>query len=179
VVDPEELVISPLLEEPMMVAVPSEHMLARSDGGGDAALSLKRLAGETFILYGPPGTGMYDTTIAACRAAGFNPRVGQQAPRITSTLSLIAAGLGISLVPASLQRMNMDGVAYRRLMGPIQPKAPLNLASRRGDPSPVVRQFLNLVKEAVKTFSADPPRRNRKRRPNRYLSGAKSQRHKI
>src|SRR5215475_14393058 len=102
-VDPKGLVINPLLEEPMLVALPSEHVLAVSDG--DTAISLKRLAGETFILYGPPGTGMYDATIAACHAAGFSPRVGQQAPRITSTLSLIAAGLGIALVPASLQRM--------------------------------------------------------------------------
>jgi DNA-binding transcriptional LysR family regulator len=152
VVDPEGLVINPLLEEPMLVALPSEHVLSGSNGSGEAAISLKRLAGETFILYGPPGTGMYDATIAACRAAGFSPRVGQQAPRITSTLSLIAAGLGISLVPASLQRMNMDGVAYRRLTGTVQPKAALNLASRRGDASGVVRQFLTLVKRAAKSL---------------------------
>jgi DNA-binding transcriptional LysR family regulator len=150
-VDPQGLVINPLLEEPMLVALPSDHTLT-SAGGRDAAISLKRLAGETFILYGPPGTGMYDATIAACRAAGFSPRVGQQAPRITSTLSLIATGLGISLVPASLQRMNMDGVAYRRLTGAVQPKAVLNLASRRGDPSELVRQFLTLVKKAKKSL---------------------------
>jgi DNA-binding transcriptional LysR family regulator len=149
VVDPEGLFINHLLEEPMLVALPSEHALALSDG--DAGISLKRLAGETFILYGPPGTGMYDATIAACRAAGFSPRVGQQAPRITSTLSLIAAGLGIALVPASLKRMNMDGVAYRRLTGTVKPKAVLNLASRRGDPSSVVRQFIALVKRAAKS----------------------------
>jgi DNA-binding transcriptional LysR family regulator len=115
---------------------------------------LKRLGRETFILYGPPGTGIYDSTVAACRAAGFSPRIGQQAPRITSTLGLVAAGLGISLVPACMQRMNMDGVAYRRLKGPVQPKAVLNLASRRGDASAVVRQFLSLVKRAAKNISA-------------------------
>jgi DNA-binding transcriptional LysR family regulator len=153
VLDLEGLVINPLLEERMVVALPSEHMLTRNDGGGDAAISLKRLAGETFILYGPPKTGMFmDATITACRMAGFSPRVGQQAPRITSTLSLIAAGLGISLVPASLQRMNMDGVTYRRLAGTIQPKAVLNLASRRGDTSNVLRQFLTLVKRAAKNL---------------------------
>jgi len=60
---------------------------------------------------------MYDSTIAACQAAGFSPRVGnlgastQLAPRITSTLSLVGAGLGITFVPASLQRMNMEGVS--------------------------------------------------------------------
>ena len=150
VADPDDFVISPLLEEAMLAALPSGHALAQGDG----ALSLKRLGGETFILYGPPGTGIYDRTVAACRAAGFSPRIGQQAPRITSTLGLVAAGLGISLVPACMQRMNMDGVAYRRLKGPAQPKAVLNLASRRGDASAVVRQFLSLVKRAAKNISA-------------------------
>ena len=81
---------------------------------------------------------MYDATIAACHAAGFNPRVGnlgastQQAPRITSTLSLVAAGSGIAIVPSSLQRMNMEGVRYRPLAGSVQPKATtcVGIASR-------------------------------------------------
>jgi len=111
---------------------------------------LKRLARETFIVYGPPGTAFHDLTMAACRAAGFSPRVGQEAPRMTSSLNLVAVGLGISLVPASLQHVHMDGVVYCRLKGPNQPKAILNLASRRGDPSAVVRHFLNLVREAAK-----------------------------
>ena len=150
VADLENLVIHPLLDEAMVVALPSGHVLA----DGNMAVSLKHLAGETFILYGPPGSGIYDSTIAACRAAGFSPRIGQQAPRITSTLSLVAAGLGISLVPASLQRMNMDGVTYRRIKG-IVPKAILSLASRRGDASAVVRQFVTLVKRTAKKSSND------------------------
>jgi DNA-binding transcriptional LysR family regulator len=88
--------------------------------------------------------------------SSFSPRLGQEAPRITSALSLVAAGLGISAVPASMQRMIMDGVAYRRLKGPNQPKAVLNLASRRGDPSAVVRHFRNLVTRAARNFHADP-----------------------
>jgi DNA-binding transcriptional LysR family regulator len=151
-VDQEGLVITPVLEEPIVVALPHGHALAQGDGG--AAVSLKRLASETFILYGPPGTGI-DVTAAACRAAGFNPRVGQYALRITSTLSLVAVGLGISIVPASMQRMTLDGVTYRRLRGARQPKFVLNLASRRGDPSAVVKHFLNLVKQAAKDFCVD------------------------
>jgi len=155
--DPGRLTVTPLLQEPMVAALPSTHALARTNG--KAALSLKRLANETFILYGPPGTGMYDATIAACHAAGFNPRVGnlaastQQAPRIGSTLSLVSAGLGISCVPASLQRMHMDGVCYRRLKGAGLPMALLSLAARRGDPSAVVRQFLRIVRKVASEFA--------------------------
>ena len=148
----DDIVVSSLLEEVMIVALPSLHAMAGVRG---TALPLKRLADDPFILYGPPGTGLYDETVGACRAAGFSPRIGQQAPRITSTLGLVAAGLGIALVPESVQNMSMDGVVYRRLKGAPQPKAVLGLASRRGDPSAVVRQFLNLVKRAAKVQSTD------------------------
>src|SRR6266568_7959526 len=86
-----------LLEEPMVVALPSAHALAQNDG--DAALSLKDLAGETFIVYARQhGPGLYDATASACLKVGFSPRLGQEAPRITSALSLVAAGLGIYAV---------------------------------------------------------------------------------
>ena len=152
--EPEDLVINSLLDEPMVVALPSAHALAQNDD--NAVLSLKDLAGETFIVYARQhGPGLYDATTAACLKAGFSPRLGQEAPRITSALSLVAAGLGISAVPASMQRMIMDGVAYRRLKGAAQPKAVLSLASRRGDPSAVVRHFLNLVRRAARNFHDD------------------------
>lgn len=123
--------------------------------GRPAAYPFAALANEVFILYGPPGTGMHDATIAACHAAGFNPRVGhlgastQAAPRIGSTLSLVAAGLGITLVPSSIQRMNLDGVVYRQLNGPDQPKALLGLARRTADSSAVVTQFRKNVRSVA------------------------------
>jgi len=144
------LTVIPLIEEPMSVALPSTHPLARCDNG--AALSFKRLARERFILYGPPGEALHDRTIAACDAAGFSPIVGQHVARITSGLSLVAAGLGISIIPSSMQRLTMEGVAFRRLKGSVRPKAILNLASRRGDPSAVVRHFLILVRHTARTF---------------------------
>jgi len=148
VADPEGLVINPLLEEPMLVALPSGHALARDKE--KATLALKSLANETFILYGPPGSGIYDSTIAACHRAGFGPHIGQLAPRITSTLGLVAAGLGISVVPESMSRMNMDGVMYRQIKGTTQATAILSLASRRGDPSAVVRHFVDSVRRAAR-----------------------------
>jgi DNA-binding transcriptional LysR family regulator len=153
--EPQDLVITTLLEEPMVVALPREHALAQRRGRQEG-LSLKDLADETFIIYARQlGPAFYESTMAACVKAGFSPRLGQEAPRITSALSLVAAGLGISVVPASMQRMNMDGVAYRRLKGAGQPTAILSLASRRGDTSAVVRQFLSLARKTAKNFAAD------------------------
>jgi DNA-binding transcriptional LysR family regulator len=152
--EPQNFVVNPLLVEPMVVALPSDHALARRDRGG--ALSLKDLAGETFIVYARQlGPAFYEATMAACLKAGFSPRLGQEAPRITSALSLVAVGLGISLVPACMQRMTMDGIAYRPLKGASRPKAVLNLASRRGDPSPVVRNFVMLVRRAARNLPTD------------------------
>ena len=66
-----------------------------------------------------------------------------------ATLNLVAAGLGVSLVPESLQRMRLDGVVFRRLAAAAQPKAPLYLATRRGEMSAAVRNFLALVKRSA------------------------------
>jgi DNA-binding transcriptional LysR family regulator len=152
----ENLSVNPLLVEPMVVALPSDHAMAQRERGG-APIALKELAGETFIVYARQlGPAFYEATMAACLKAGFTPRLGQEAPRITSALSLVAVGLGITLVPACMQRMTMDGIAYRGLKGASQPKAVLNLASRHGEPSPVVRNFVNLVRRAARNFPIEP-----------------------
>jgi len=154
--DAEGLVISALLEEEMVAALPAGHVLAQSDGRADTALPLKALAGETFIGWGrPPLMGFHPPVIAACHAAGFNPRLGHMAPRLASTLNLVAVGLGISIVPSSLRRVQMDGLVYRRLKSPTRVKVPLMLASRRGDPSAVARHYLDVVKRAAKNFLVD------------------------
>jgi DNA-binding transcriptional LysR family regulator len=143
----EGLVVNLLFQEAMIIALPQEHALARR--ADDGALALQALADETFIAYRRhTGPGLYDAIVSACIQAGFSPRIGQEAPRIVSTLNLVAAGLGISLVPASLQGMHLDGVAFRRLSAAAQLKAPLYLASRRGESSTAVGKFLQLVKRS-------------------------------
>jgi len=140
------LVVDLLFREAMVIALPQQHALARRAG---RALALQTLANETFIAYRRhTGPGLYDAIMSACNQAGFSPRIGQEAPRIVSTLNLVAAGLGISLVPESLQAMHMEGVVFRRLSGSAQPKAPLYLASRRGETSTSVGRFLQTVKRS-------------------------------
>jgi DNA-binding transcriptional LysR family regulator len=149
-----------LLEEPMVVALPSGHNLAQGRAGKHGALSLKALAAETFILFGDPHADPHgalnmqtNAFVAACLAAGFRPRIGQIVPHISSRLNLIAAGLGIAVVAASLEHIKIEGICFRRLQGSKQLTAPLSLASRRGDPSPAVRQFLKSAKQTAETFS--------------------------
>jgi DNA-binding transcriptional LysR family regulator len=152
VADQAGLTVIPLLEEAMLVALPAAHPLASET----TPLSLAELATETFIVYRRrSGPGLYDAIFAACHAAGFSLTVGQEAPRIVSTLNLVAAGLGIAIVPASLQRMQMDGVTYRALES-ARLSAPLLVAIRRDDPSAVLRRLVDLVRRMARTFRTEP-----------------------
>lgn len=148
VADIEGLMVRPLLVESMIAALPAAHPLATASG----PLPLAQLANETFILYKRPGApGLYDAIITACHGAGFSPKVGQEAPRILSTLNLVAAGLGVSIVPESLNRLQMDGVAYRPLADDPPLEAPLILACRSGEHSAAVQRFVILVQSSVET----------------------------
>ncbi|HWB49533.1 MAG TPA: LysR family transcriptional regulator [Stellaceae bacterium] len=141
-----DLFVRPLLEEAMVAALPSGHPLS----AGPGALPLAALAGETFILYRRPvGPGLHDAIIAACDRAGFSPTLGQQTPRMLSTLSLVAAGLGVTVVPASMSRLEAEGVAYRPLDASAALTAPLNLAYRRSETSAAVRRFAALVQHSA------------------------------
>ncbi|MDE2486124.1 MAG: LysR family transcriptional regulator [Alphaproteobacteria bacterium] len=143
------LSIDRLLEEKMMAAVPAGHRLA----GAHGKVALADLAEETFVFYRrPSGPGLYDAIMAACLAAGFSPNVGQEAPRLSSTLSLVASGLGVTITPASMQRMNVEGVAFVRLKGAKGLAAPLLLATRKRDRSILVERFRREVRAAAEAL---------------------------
>jgi DNA-binding transcriptional LysR family regulator len=111
---------------------------------------MRDLAQEAFILYRRrSGQGLYDAIIAACHGAGFSPNIEQEAPRLLSTLSLVAAELGVSFVPASLMRMKVEGIVYRHLQGDSAPVAPLHLAYREGERSGAAERLLAHVRATV------------------------------
>jgi len=156
------VVVLSVLEEEMVAALPAGHRL--SGGPGPVPLPLAALGTETFILYRRPlGPGLFDAIIAACQRAGFSPRIGQEAPRMLSTLSLVAAGLGVSLVPASMQRLGVPGIDYRRIATQAGLVAPLNLAYRPGESVATALRFIELVhaagaSAAPRTGQHDPKR---------------------
>src|SRR5437763_6089693 len=142
-----DLTVHSLLEEEMIAALPAGHRLATR---AKTRLPLAALESETFILYRRPlGPGLYHAIIPASQRAGYSPRIGQEAPRMLATLSLIAAGLGVTLIPASMQRMGMEGVVYRPLARNAGLIAPLNLACRRGESAPAVRRLIALVRRTA------------------------------
>jgi DNA-binding transcriptional LysR family regulator len=165
VVDTSGITIEPLLDEAMVVALPDQHRLLRGFRPARRRLPGRRLLGrrialgdladQTFILYRrPTRPGLYDSIIAACHAAGFSPRIGQEAPRMASTLSLVAAGLGVSIIPASMCRLDTEGIAYCRLDGATRLVAPLHLAYRDATPSGATLRLIETVRQAAEKFSS-------------------------
>jgi DNA-binding transcriptional LysR family regulator len=85
---------------------------------------------------------LYDLIVGFCRDAGFTPRIEQEAIQMPTIVSLVAAGMGVSLVPASLRHMRRTGVVYRPL-GETSPLMEVGLACRNGEIEPAVAAFVN------------------------------------
>jgi DNA-binding transcriptional LysR family regulator len=154
VADPQGLSECPLLEEQMFVALPNDHPLAPSSAAKkEKPLAVAELASEPFILYRRrTGPGFYDLIIAACHEAGFTPQITQEASRVLSTLNLVAAGLGVSVVPESFPQLQISGVAYRSIEGSPRLVAPLNLACRPVNHSAAARHFVAMARHAAGHF---------------------------
>lgn len=139
-----------LFDEPVLVALPHGHPLSRRRTVPLGALSL-----EPFVLFSRPvGSGLYDQIISACHRAGFSPRVTQEASQVTSIVNLVAAGLGVSLVPASMQKIHSEGISYRPLAEGA-PVAQMSLIYRRGDNAITVRQLRALALDIAREVA--PP----------------------
>jgi DNA-binding transcriptional LysR family regulator len=117
-----------LLTENFLALVPSAHPAARQ-----RSISLAKLAGEPFVLY--KGRAR-DTALAACRAAGFEPRIACESSELETIRSLVGAGLGIALLPKLATRQAAANCTALQLRGaPVERQ--VALLSRAGhNPSP-------------------------------------------
>jgi len=129
--------------DPVLVAMPRGHPLAAR-----RKLELRDLASEEFVMLRLDSSGFARYLNECCIEAGFMPRASQQVVESQAIPSLVAAGLGVALVPASLQRVHRRGVEYRALAGSA-PRADVYAIQRHGETSPVIRGFLDKAKEAL------------------------------
>jgi DNA-binding transcriptional LysR family regulator len=143
-----------LHEEEFLAALPLDHALAAAT----APLALAALMPERLVLYRrPDGVGIFDVLMDALRRAGFAPEVAEEVPRIVTAINLVAAGQGISLVPASMRALHTESVAYRKLVEGSLPPMPLILVYRRHDPSALVRNFIAVAREACSQSDGQAP----------------------
>ncbi|WP_030243242.1 LysR family transcriptional regulator [Streptomyces sp. NRRL S-350] len=139
-----ELSFRTVLREPFVAVLPAHHPLA-----GQRAVRLAQLADAPFVLLPrEDGPQLYDRITGLCGEAGFVPRIAQHAVEWQTVCALVGAGLGVSLAPASIRRIRLRGVAFRRI-DPGTARTPAALAWRRDDPDPLVRNLLAAVAEEV------------------------------
>jgi DNA-binding transcriptional LysR family regulator len=128
--------IEVLVRERTVAAVPASHPLARA-----RELTLPLLAEYPFVLFPrEQAPGYHDLLMTSVTSAGTPPRVIQQASETQTIIGLVAAGVGVSLVPASVQQLALDGVAYRPVSD--APDTELAALSRRGDRTGLIAAFL-------------------------------------
>ncbi|MEO8164157.1 MAG: LysR family transcriptional regulator [Betaproteobacteria bacterium] len=134
-----------ILREPLIAALPEKHPLARKRG----KLALEKLKDAPFILFPRPNApGLYDDVVSCCKAAGFSPRVEQEAIQMQTIVSLVSAEMGVALIPASLTNLQRTGVTYKSLLGG-SPLTEVHLAWRRGDDLAALRVFVEVAAQAA------------------------------
>ncbi|WP_447594532.1 LysR family transcriptional regulator [Aquipseudomonas campi] len=141
-----------LFRDPLVAVLREDHPLAV---GSEEGLSIAALAQEPFVFFPRTfGTGLYDQLIALSRQAGFSPRIVQEASEAMTIIGLVAAGLGVSMLPASFRRTRVEGVVYRTLLDPGATSA-IWLVLNRDERSPLALSFVEMVtREAAALQSA-------------------------
>lgn len=161
----DRLVTRPVLDERLVVALGPRSPW-------DPRLGLRSIATEPFIIIARErSASFYDHALSVCAAAGFAPRIVQEASELFTILSLVRAGLGVSLVPRSTALMRVPGVRFRELT---LPEAAWNIAlawHRDSDGVPLVRRFVEIV-SAAGAASAGGRQGEARKRPARRIGKA-------
>src|SRR5829696_4604749 len=136
--------VESITREPLVLALPEAHPLTSED-----QVELRAIAEEPFVL---PARyqrmpGLYGRVTEACRQAGFAPNAVQKDVWLMQTIvGLVAGGIGVALVPASLRNFHRRGVVYRAVKG-LSPTVALGMVWRGDDLSPVLSSFLQVARE--------------------------------
>jgi DNA-binding transcriptional LysR family regulator len=129
--------------ESIMVAVNENHPLAAKP-----AILLKELAGQPLILF-PSGVrpSFIDKVCALCAGEGFEPQIAQEVGDAPTSVALVAAGFGLSLVPEAASSLSVPGVVYRRLANAPDAVVDLSCIYRSDETSPLLLAFLQTIRE--------------------------------
>ena len=139
---PDSLSVVELMREPLVAVLNAGHPLV---DGSERGLHLAQLAEEPFVFFPRSyGSGLYAQLINLARDAGFSPHFAQEAGEAMTIIGLVAAGLGVSVLPASYQRIRIDGVVYRTLLDQEAVTA-VWLVQRKGAQTPMAKAFVELL----------------------------------
>lgn len=142
--DSGQLAAARLYAEPFVCAIPDWHPLA-----GRESVALGELASSPFImLMRSPAPSLHQQVLDLCRKAGFEPRIAQEVEQIESTVGLVASGIGVALVPASLRKLSIRSVCYVPLCD-VAEQVEVWVAWPREQASPVAQAFLQCARDTL------------------------------
>ncbi|QSZ50146.1 LysR family transcriptional regulator [Arthrobacter sp. D5-1] len=145
-IDAPSLATRRIAIERLGVTLPADHPLA-----GQASVEMAELANDPFItMPAAQGSTLREVTFAACAAAGFRPRIAQEVSDPYTALSLVAGGVGISLMPGSIEGIMPAGIVFLPLQGD-DVLLFSGLAWNPGSMSPAVRAAIQLAEEVLPT----------------------------
>ncbi|WP_449550976.1 LysR family transcriptional regulator [Lelliottia amnigena] len=105
---PDTLAWEVILREPLMAMIPRDHPLA-----AQPSVTLAELAQEPFVFFDPHvGTGLYDDILGLMRRYGLSPVITQEVGEAMTIIGLVAAGLGVSILPASFKRVQLNEMRW-------------------------------------------------------------------
>lgn len=135
----------PILEEYFVVALPATHALA-----DQTKISLKALKDDAILLPSLDTLPFYEKVIILCREAGFEPKIVRNITitGVVALLSLVAAGVGISILPNHVQTLHRQGVVYRAIQDAALTRR-IAVVWRQEDSSIVLHQFLKVIREVM------------------------------
>jgi DNA-binding transcriptional LysR family regulator len=136
------LVVETIQREPLVAVLPKGHRAARRP-----RVCVAELQADAMILFPRRAApGYHDLFVNVCRRAGFVPRIAHETESIQTNLGLVAAGLGVTLMPASIRSLRRTGVVYRSLAPPV-PYVEMAVAYGRDHRSTILPAFLRVLRE--------------------------------
>lgn len=136
---PREVRVRQVWREPLVVALPDDSLLAVKE-----SIARDDLAGQPVVMFPrAAGPGYWDRAAALLGDTGADVRPAATADNVTTMLGLVSLGVGLTIVPSSMQTVQLPGVTYRPLREEIA--LPLAVATARTDPSPATRRVLETI----------------------------------
>lgn len=142
--DAKNFIQERIYRDRLMLAVPENHPLAKA-----RQVRLEKFAGEDFVMFKrseAPKLG--DAMLQLCAKAGFTPQIVSEPPMIQTVLLAVASGIGVAVVPGCVRSFRQPSVTILPVR-PVSPYIDLVLTRPKGEPSPTVSAWLELVRERL------------------------------
>ncbi len=144
-IDNPDIASKLISRERFILAMPATHPLA-----GKSAVSIKQFKNDPFIMYVRElGPTFCSSLVQFCAKAGFSPKVALEVSQINAAVGLVGAGIGVALVPQSMNQLHFDNVVYRPLVERA-PNVDVLLAWQAGRPSELLKSFIEMSTQFVR-----------------------------